>query len=1503
MVPPSWLLAVGLAPAALASIPPPDANSVALPVVDFCPEQCAVAGPNTTNWPVYPNLKTIRFCPQTMFLDFSLQDTVDDPDATHRIQACSSFGSDFYNMAPASQKTVAPATSESVDVQFELGWWEEAFGLAKPAIRSLVGQIREYIDGGHGRTDRPFIFYGRSAQASVGVYIGQGLLNQALSASAFQIFQDNFDAVNATTPSLAMQLCDPSYDSTHIFGIAVSSNGTFSSIQNAIQSWADATCLSFAESRNYTGTATFLTPLRLSNGTDSTTNSTLPSNSTMPTIRGRRTKILHARAECKVVQVESGNGCAELTGKCNDVHKLNPKLTGDQFMKLNPGICDKLKPKQRVCCTEGTLPDFRPPQNPDGSCFAYTIQQDDNCANLAAEYTLTVQDIEDFNKKTWGWGGCDLLFKDTIMCLSSGRPPFPAVIPNAICGPQAPNTTKPTDPNFDISKLNPCPLNACCNIWGQCGTTQDFCIDTNTGPPGTAKKGTYGCISNCGLDPVKGTGNGAIKLGYFQGYGLGRPCLYQDALQIDTSKFNHLHFGFGTLTPDTYEVGVGDALATYQFEQFKRVPNAKRILSFGGWAFSTEPATYFILREGVKRENRMKMATNIANFIKKHELDGVDIDWEYPGAPDLPEFDPGKKEDGQNYLEFLVVLKNLLPGKSVAIAAPASYYYLKQFPIQAISRVVDYIVYMTYDLHGQWDHGSKYTQEGCELGNCLRSQVNLTETRQALAMITKAGVPGNKIVVGVTSYGRSFNMAQSGCWGPGCTFTGDRLTSHATPGRCTGQGGYLADAEILEIINGRTNMARSVGENVTDIEAFGQVAKRQSNRVVTHFLDPGSHSDVLVYDNNQWVAYMSENTKRVRTQLYTVLGMAGITDWATDLQVFNPVPKPQKNWGAFIALAATGANPKEDTNTSIGKWKDFTCTHEAVSNWGQAKMTPAMRWKAVDADSAWREIVAKWFNTDKDNRLTFIESVQLTTKMGTAKKCHTLDEEIDNCDAVLECDKGADGPDSGPAAYLIWHSLVQMHKMHHTYWRRLLGAWGSMGTSIDDMQNTFAPIPEPKTNQWLNVLLDLLTIGTLTAGAPFFNRMLRALPAAADPTSLNDAKDFALNLAGQSTTLAKDLLDAPPQDKWTPQEQAKFSNYVGQVIFGWMNVTEQAVKKLFDGSQESVKVLGNVMAGGTLLEGWRASGPEPGDDGSSGTQLLGDVRKSLFGFSIPALWRVSKTYAFVLDSGASCGGNPASKYVDDKTADATGVCYEGRQYYLVHTDGEARPCKCERVTDVGPCQTICRDNKFSAPVGIDELSRFGVSKEDLVIGSIRTFRHAGRKNGVNIDPVTVSPRDLADVKITTPGFVRLPVCSPDRAWQSWHTTSKGNSPNFPCDIPPGKDHCGNSDFENKTSPGSPLVSDCEQIIRNIEGDGSTQFTHRITGHREILDSGSCHFGIQRTGGTGGTVEFRVGGQDVIDIINESIKRYGGGGRVGARGVMPCSGVTAGTKVNVEWGIY
>ena len=296
----------------------------------------------------------------------------------------------------------------------------------------------------------------------------------------------------------------------------------------------------------------------LANRTTATSTSTKADSTTAspPTIRRGDANTLQALTECEPVQADFGTGCPELAVMCG--------VSPTDFEKFNPDLeCDKVKPKQWVCCSAGTLPDMRPKPDADGQCASYTVQDDDNYENLAVEYGLTRKELEGFNKKTWGFSSCEPLFSKAIICLSEGTPPFPAVIDNALCGPQKPGSKPPTD-GSDIADLNPCPLNACCDIWGQCGVNRDFCIDTNTDPPGTAKNGTYGCISNCGVEIVKGTGSGAIKLAYFQGYGMGRKCLYQDALQIDTSKYTYLYFGFGTLTPaPNFAVEVGDTLATY----------------------------------------------------------------------------------------------------------------------------------------------------------------------------------------------------------------------------------------------------------------------------------------------------------------------------------------------------------------------------------------------------------------------------------------------------------------------------------------------------------------------------------------------------------------------------------------------------------------------------------------------------------------------------------------------------------------------------------------------------------------------------------------------------------------------------------------------------------------------------------------------------------------------------------------------------------------------------
>jgi hypothetical protein len=155
---------------------------------------------------------------------------------------------------------------------------------------------------------------------------------------------------------------------------------------------------------------------------------------------------------------------------------------------------------------------------------------------------------------------------------------------------------------------------------------------------------------------------------------------------------------------------------------------------------------------------------------------------------------------------------------------------------------------------------------------------------------------------------------------------------------------------------------------------------------------------------------------------------------------------------------------------------------------------------------------------------------------------------------------------------------------------------------------------------------------------------------------------------------------------------------------------------------------------------------------------------------------------------------------------------------------------------------------------------------------------------------------------TVPGYIRLPVCSPERALQSWETTDKGSSANYPCDIPPGRNFCGDSSFVDQTSNASPKVEDCPQIIRNIQGNGAAQWEHTVIGKKQenIAWSGSCRFGIEATA-VNGNIKFWVGGQDVIDIINDAVKKFGGGGKVSAYGDMSCNGNIK--QQDVKWGIY
>jgi GH18 family chitinase len=495
----------------------------------------------------------------------------------------------------------------------------------------------------------------------------------------------------------------------------------------------------------------------------------------------------------------------------------------------------------------------------DGTCASYTTVTGDICDMIAAAHGVSVDDLEKWNKKTWAWDGCDNLKPFVRICVSAGNPPMPASVWNAECGPTR-NDTEPPGEGEDLSSLNPCPLNVCCNRWGMCGLTDDFCRKSSSGNPGTGELGEAGCISNCERTLTNNNKAPAKfrKIGYFEAWNYDRPCLHMHVLDIDKS-YSHIHFSFAEISQNL-NVVIPENVKE-QFQSFIKSTDiqAKKIIAFGGWAFSNEGSGTGLFRKAVSPGNRQAFANRVVQFAIQNNLDGVDFDWEYPGATDIDGSDPGQKDDGENYYQFLKLVREKLPkDKSLSIAAPASFWYLKGFPIKQMAGVLDYIIYMTYDLHGQWDVGSKWASPGCPAGNCLRSHVNSTETMDALIMVTRAGVESHKVVVGVSSYGRSFKMSSSTCRGPQCTFLGGRNDSKAKKGRCTDTAGYISDFEINEIIS--------------------------KGGAIKKWYDEATDSDYLVYEGDEWVAYMSKVTKSRRMRDYMKLNFGGTTDWAIDLQ-------------------------------------------------------------------------------------------------------------------------------------------------------------------------------------------------------------------------------------------------------------------------------------------------------------------------------------------------------------------------------------------------------------------------------------------------------------------------------------------------------------------------------------------------------------------------------------------------------------------------------------------
>jgi chitinase len=97
--------------------------------------------------------------------------------------------------------------------------------------------------------------------------------------------------------------------------------------------------------------------------------------------------------------------------------------------------------------------------------------------------------------------------------------------------------------------------------------------------------------------------------------------------------------------------------------------------------------------------SRQTFITSLLQFMKTYGFDGVDIDWEYPGAPDRG----GAIVNTANFVLLLQEMREAF-GSAYGISAtlPSSYWYLRWFDIQGMEQYLDWFNVMTYDIHGVW---------------------------------------------------------------------------------------------------------------------------------------------------------------------------------------------------------------------------------------------------------------------------------------------------------------------------------------------------------------------------------------------------------------------------------------------------------------------------------------------------------------------------------------------------------------------------------------------------------------------------------------------------------------------------------------------------------------------------------------------------------------------------------------------------------------------------------
>ncbi|WP_428330649.1 glycoside hydrolase family 18 protein [Mucilaginibacter sp.] len=216
----------------------------------------------------------------------------------------------------------------------------------------------------------------------------------------------------------------------------------------------------------------------------------------------------------------------------------------------------------------------------------------------------------------------------------------------------------------------------------------------------------------------------------------------------------------------------------------KENPDLKVLISIGGWAWSSKFSDAVLTDTA-----RQGFAASAVAIIKKYKLDGIDIDWEYPGLQGL-EGNVYRPQDKQNYTLMFKELRRQLDvlqqqtGKKYLLttATGAFKMFVEHTEMGIAQQYLDYINLMTYDYSAgkiASHHTNLYSSKK------YKSKDNADK---AVTLFIEAGVPANKLVMGIAFYGRASILV------PGSAGLADTVES-----RARGAGFSIIKDSILNI--------------------------------------------------------------------------------------------------------------------------------------------------------------------------------------------------------------------------------------------------------------------------------------------------------------------------------------------------------------------------------------------------------------------------------------------------------------------------------------------------------------------------------------------------------------------------------------------------------------------------------------------------------------------------------------------------------------------------------